>query len=174
MALSVLIFLLFFITYYNSDRKKESSKPENHVEVDKTTFLFKVESFFNVAFKAGPPALVFFFFGLAIIAFITFTILFFSNDSSMLAKKQIRAYIEEKKCTDAFNDLHLGCYSIPGEAGDDHLLILNNKDVIIYMSRKKKDGGTEEKFSVTVKNKITQEKIVRLYKYIEKTKKSKK
>jgi hypothetical protein len=52
MALSVLIFLLLFVTYYNSDKKKESSKSESQVEVDTATFLFKVESFFNLASKA--------------------------------------------------------------------------------------------------------------------------
>lgn len=173
MVLTVLIFFLFFIGYYNSGKKKEASDPESQVDVDTTTFLFKVESFFNVAFKAGPPALVFFFSGLAIISFATFAILFFSNDSSILAKKQIKAYIEKKQCMDAFNDFHLGCYTIPGETGNDHLLILNNKDVIIFMSREKQNGIAEEKFTVTVKNKVTQEKMVRLFNYIEKPKKSK-
>lgn len=174
LILSLIIFMLILIVCFNASRKKQSLGPEGNTEVDDTAFIYKVELFFNLLVKAGVPALAFLLIGLSFIALITFSILFFESDSSELAKRQLKAYIEDKKCKDAFNDYHEGCYTISGEKGDDHLLLLNNKDVVIYMSRQKLDAEKEETFTVTVKNKLTQEKIVRLYKYVEKPKKSKK
>jgi len=173
LILSLIIFIIILISCFNLSRKKQSLDTEEDADVDDTTFIYKVELFFNLLVKAGVPALAFLLLGLSFIAFLTFSILFFENDSSELAKKQLKAYIKDKECKDAFNDYHQGCYTISGEKGDDHLLLLNNKDVIIYMSRQKPEAEKEETFTVTVKNKLTQEKIVRLYKYVE-PKKSKK
>jgi hypothetical protein len=173
MALSGILFSFLVIAFYEADHKKEQIKPEENSDIDKKSWTYKIESVFNLIVKAGIPAIVFLFFGLFIIASTAIAVSFLSNESSKLASKQIKAYVNESTCKDAFNDYHLGCYSIPGEIGDDHLMILNGKDVIIYMSRKKLNCETEETFTITIKNKVTQEKIVRLFNYVEKPKKSK-
>lgn len=172
-ALSGILFSFLMIAFYEAGSKKEKTKPEEKSDIDTKSWAYKIESFVNLIVKAGIPAVVFLLFGLFIIAFTAVAVTFLSNESSKLASKQIKAYINDGTCKDAFNDYHLGCYNIPGEIGDDHLLILNGKDTIIYMSRQKQDCATEETFTITIKSKITHEKIVRIFKYVEKPKKSK-
>lgn len=172
-ALSGILFSFLMIAFYEAGSNKEHATLAESNDVDTKSWAYKIELFFNLITKAGIPAVVFLLFGFSIILSTSIAVSFLSKESSKLARKQIKAYINDGTCKDAFNDYHLGCYSILGEIGDDHLLILNGKDAIIYMSRQKQGCATEETFTITIKNKITHERIVRLFNYVEKPEKLK-
>ena len=44
---------------------------------------------------------------------------------------------ENFECLDGINNNNIGCFSISGIKGDDHLVITNNKTHLIYLSRNK-------------------------------------
>jgi hypothetical protein len=53
-----------------------------------------------------------------------------------LAKNQVENYLKNKfECHDGFNDNNIGCFSIQGIDGNDHLVITNNKTHLIFLSR---------------------------------------
>jgi len=54
-----------------------------------------------------------------------------------IANKQIEAYTQHGICGDAFEDSNLGCYRVPGVIESaENLVVLNNKEVVIYMNYK--------------------------------------
>ncbi|MVF12335.1 hypothetical protein FT643_09275 [Ketobacter sp. MCCC 1A13808] len=63
------------------------------------------------------------------------------NAGRKLAKEQIDNYSKENfECLDGINNNNIGCFSISGIKGDDHLVITNNKTHLIYLSRNKTPG----------------------------------
>jgi hypothetical protein len=76
--------------------------------------------------------------GSGLILFFTVLLLFIwtSNHGAELAKKQMDSYIQDDfKCIDGFNSNNIGCFTIEGIDGEDHLVITNSKTHLIFLSR---------------------------------------
>lgn len=156
----VLIFLVLTISNYNADKIVAASVTDQ----DKTESKFpKIIKAFNAIEKSIMPAAFILYagiFGALITALIAG---YWSKEGGSIAVKQIENFRKNGTCKDAFNDRLLGCYTIKGEDEDNVLLILNTRDTIAYMTRKIQDGSGCPTLAVVVKNKLTQEKIIRQY-----------
>jgi cbb3-type cytochrome oxidase subunit 3 len=75
---------------------------------------------------------------LVMLTFFVLLILFVytSKEGRKLAKMQIEGYSRvDYKCFDGLDDNNIGCYSIDGIDGSNHLVITNNKTHLIYLSQ---------------------------------------
>lgn len=167
LALATLLYLVLFITAY--EWHKKDVQHDNNIATDQKSIFDKIS---YASGKAFTPALVFYTSGMLTILAIAWITKFLSDNASELAQKQIQTYRTTGECKDAFNNAHSGCYTISDEQGDNHLLILNSKDTLIFMTRfikavQNNDSTTIPELVVIVKNKSTQEKISRKFVYLE-------
>jgi hypothetical protein len=169
-ALAVfLLIVLSFIFYHQAKSKSEKPvllepKPEAEPEVERHA----VTEVFVAADKALISSLAFLWVGLFLLLAPLLLIIYLSSQATILADKQINAYIEKGECIDTFNGSHIGCYAIPKESCKDNLIIFNDNRKLIYLSVDnafQSDGKTIKKiFHLNLTDKVTGEKITRLFK----------
>lgn len=62
-------------------------------------------------------------------------IAFLSGNAREQVQRQVDRFLEEGECTDLFSSASIGCYSVSGEAGDEHLLIFKGDNALVYMTK---------------------------------------
>ncbi len=168
LALAILLFFILFMSAY--EWHKSDAQHDNCIVAEEQSVLDKI---YSASGKAFTPAVVFYFSGMLAILAIAWITKFLADNAAELAQKQIQTYRATGECKDAFNNSHSGCYTISNEDGDDHLLILNSKETLVFITRsiqkpqKSENNTPHPELVVVVKNKITQEKIARKFVYLE-------
>lgn len=166
-ALCAILFLALLVNFYSI--RKKGAPPKEPVDKTPSNWLLK---FIFVLEKAYTPSAALLITGLTLLLALTAALQYISNKAKELANTQIESFVKDGECKDTFNKDHSGCYSISNELGDENLLILNNADTVIFITKKpvmqtnaSDTNRAEPLFNIVIKNKLTQEKIVREFKY---------
>lgn len=127
-------FILLIISFNYKPPKQLISNPDAPIGQDKDKhILYKLTA---SVLLSGKLTLVSW--AVVFLAFLAplFAITKASNEGADLARKQIQLYQQaDFECFDGFQENSVGCFSIDGIDGSDHLVIANNRSHLVYFSR---------------------------------------
>ncbi len=127
----LVVFVLSVMRNYREINKINSCDIEGKPEIQRGASKIKYAIACSWKFPIGIWSSVFFTF-LAILSAFNGA----ATEGMGLAKKQIDGYRQYNyDCFDGFDNNNLGCFSIEGVDGGDHLIISNNDTHLVYFSR---------------------------------------